>query len=333
MLHRFLAPCAVAAMAVSAQAQTTVPFAYAWSFQGPTAPYFLADDNGYFEKAGIDLVMERGRGSVENVARVATGAYPLGIADINALVSFLDRNPDAPVTGVMMFLDRPAYAVLGRKSLGVSSPSDLEGITLGAPPSDAAWAQFPAFALANDIDLDAITVEPVGFPMREVMLAEGKVDAVTGFSTSSYFNLLGLGVPAEDISLMLMSDHGLDLYGNAIIVNTNFAEENPEIVRGFVAALAQGVTDAIQDPEAAVAAVQRHNPAMNPDLEFDRLQMMLTNSVLTDFNLENGFGTIDPVRFEEALTHLSASQDFVSDLNLSAYFTDAYLPEGGFALK
>ena len=34
---------------------------------------------------------------------------------------------------------------------------------------------------ANGIDIDKIKVEPVGFPTREPMLAEGKVDSVTAF--------------------------------------------------------------------------------------------------------------------------------------------------------
>ena len=52
---------------------------------------------------------------------------------------------------------------------------------LWAHPPDGAWAQFPSFALANGIDMNKITVEPVGFPTREPMLAEGKVDSVTDF--------------------------------------------------------------------------------------------------------------------------------------------------------
>ena len=127
MLHRLTSACAIAFAAASAHAQTTVPFAYAWSFRGVTAPYFVAAENGHFEDAGLNLAIDRGRGSVEAVARVATGAYPLGVADINALATFLDRIPDAPVTGVMMLFDRPAYAVIGRKSLGVTRPQDLEG--------------------------------------------------------------------------------------------------------------------------------------------------------------------------------------------------------------
>ena len=70
------------------------------------------------------------------------------------------------------------------------------------------------------------------------MLAEGKVAAVTGFSFTSYLNTKRLGVDSEDISVILMADHGVDLYGNAVIVNTDFAEANPEAVTGFLRAVA-----------------------------------------------------------------------------------------------
>src|SRR5690606_25406957 len=102
-----------------------------------------------------------------------------------------------------------------------------------------AWAQFPAFATANDLDMSKIKVEPVGFPTREPMLAEGKVDAITAFSFSAYLNLVRLGVPHDDISIILMADHGLSLYGNAVIVNTDFAAENPDKVTGFIRAIAK----------------------------------------------------------------------------------------------
>ena len=45
--------------------------------------------------------------------------------------------------------------------------------------------------------MDKIKVEPVGFPTREPMLAEGNVDAVTGFSCASYLNRVRLGVVFE----------------------------------------------------------------------------------------------------------------------------------------
>ena len=136
-----------------------------------------------------------------------------------------------------------------------------EGKILGAPPPDGAWAQFPAFASANGIDMEKITVEPVGFPTREPMLAEGQVDAITGFSFSSYLNLVRLGVPEDDISTILMADHGLALYGNAIIANTEYASANPDTIKSFLGAVAAGWTDAIADPGAAIASLVERNPA------------------------------------------------------------------------
>ncbi|MEM8577615.1 MAG: ABC transporter substrate-binding protein, partial [Pseudomonadota bacterium] len=247
--HTIAALAAAGALATGAWAETDVPFALDWKFEGPAAPYFAAIDNGHFEAADLSVEISAGQGSLDAIPKVATGAFPMGFADINSLVKFLDQNPGAPVTAVMMVYDKPPFAIVGRKSLGVSEPKDLEGRVLGAPPPDGAWAQFPAFASANDLDVSKITVEPVGFPTREPMLAEGNVAAVTGFSFSSFLNLVRLGVPEDDISTILMADYGLQLYGNAIIVNTDFAEANPEVVTGFLTAVAAGWKDAIADPE------------------------------------------------------------------------------------
>ena len=231
---------ATLAFAGPALAETDLPFALDWKFEGPSAPYFTAIDNGHFEAAGLSVEVSAGQGSLDAIPKVATGAFPVGFADINSLIKFLDQNPGAPVTAVMMIYDKPPFAVVGRKSLGVSAPKDLEGRILGAPPPDGAWAQFPAFASANGLDVDKITVEPVGFPTREPMLAEGNVAAVTGFSFSSFLNLVRLGVPEDDISTILMADHGLALYGNAIIVNTDFATANPDVIKGFLTAIVAG---------------------------------------------------------------------------------------------
>lgn len=322
----FGAATAVAVMAGAALADTKVPFALDWKFEGPSAPYFAAIDNGHFKAAGLDVEISAGSGSLDAIPKVATGAFPIGFADINSLVKFLDQNPGAPVTAIMMVYDKPPFAVVGRKSLGVSAPKDLEGRVLGAPPPDGAWAQFPAFASANELDMSKITVEPVGFPTREPMLAEGNVAAVTGFSFSSFLNLVRLGVPEDDISTILMADHGLALYGNAIIVNTDFAAENADLVSGFLGAVAAGWKDAIADPGQAIASLIERNPAADAALEERRLQLAIDANVLTDFVLANGMGGVDAARMEKALAQLGETYEFQTAPDAGLYFTDAFLP-------
>ena len=312
-----------------ALAQTEVTFALDWKFEGPSAAYFAAIDNGHFAAEGLEVEISAGQGSLDAIPKVATGAYPVGFADINSLIKFLDQNPGAPVIAVMMIYDKPPFAVVGRVSQGVSSPKDLEGRILGAPPPDGAWAQFPAFASANDLDVSKITVEPVGFPTREPMLAEGKVDAITGFSFSSFLNLVRLGIPEEDISVILMADHGLDLYGNTIIVNTDFAAANPEAVTGFIRAVAKGWNDVIADPAAGAAMVAKRNPASDVALETRRLQLSIDANVVTDYTRANGIGGIDPAQFANSLAQLAENYEFKNEPDASLYFTDAYLPTDG----
>ncbi len=310
----------------SANAQENMPFALDWKFEGPSAPYFAAIDNGHFEAAGLSVEISAGQGSLDAIPKVATGAFPIGFADINSLIKFLDQNPGAPVIAVMMIYDKPPFAIVGRKSLGVMAPKDLEGRVLGAPPPDGAWAQFPAFASANGLDRDKIKVEPVGFPTREPMLAEGEVDAVTGFSFSSFLNLVRLGVPEDDISTILMADHGLALYGNAIIVNSDYATANSDKVTGFLTAVAKGWKDAIADPAMAVESLVKRNPAADAALETRRLQLAIDANVLTEYTGANGIGGIDPDRLAKALAQLAETYDFQNEPDASLYFTDAYLP-------
>ncbi|WP_273522267.1 ABC transporter substrate-binding protein [Rhodosalinus sediminis] len=333
MFVRPILTAAATLAAGAATAQTEMPFALDWKFEGPAAPYFVAIDEGYFADAGLSVEITAGQGSLDAIPKVATGAFPVGFADINSLIKFLDQNPGAPVTAVMMVYDKPPFAVVGRRSQGVEAPEDLEGRVLGAPPPDGAWAQFPIFAAENDLDMEAITVEPVGFPTREPMLAEGEVDAVTGFSFSSYLNLVRLGVPEDDISTILMADHGVALYGNAVIVNTDFAEANPEAVSGFLSAVAQGWTDAIADPEAAIESLVERNPAADAALEERRLELAIEANVVTDWTTANGMGPIDPDRMAEALEQIQLTYEFETPPEAGLYFTDAYLPEGGFPLE
>ena len=307
---------------------TEIDFALDWRFEGPSAPYFLAIDNGYFADAGLEVEITAGQGSLDALPKVASGAFPVGFADINSLIRFLDQNPGAPVTAVMMVYDSPPFSIVGRVSQGISGIDDLEGSILGAPPPDGAWAQFPILAEVNDIDVSTITVEPVGFPTREPMLAEGAVDSVTGFNFSSYLSLARLGIPEDDITTIMFADHGVELYGNAIIVNTDYAAENPEVITAFLTAVAQGMSAAIADPAAGAAAVIDRNPAGDADLEQARLELALEGNILTPYVTENGMGGIDADRFDRAIEQLRLTYEFTSEPDASLYFTDAYLPEG-----
>lgn len=310
-----------------AAAETDIKFTLDWKFEGPAAGFLLAIDNGYFKEEGLNVTIDTGAGSRESIPRVATGAYQMGFGDVNALIKFLDEDPAQKVKAVMMIYSKPPFAVIGRKAQGITDdPKSLEGKKLGAPPPDAAFGQWPAFVEVADIDTSKITIENVGFPVREPMLAQGAVDAIFGFSFSSVLNLKAQGIPADDIVTILMADHGLDLYGNAVMVNEDFAASNPDAVKGFVKALAKGFAAAVADPAAGVDAVMKRNEILTKEIEVERLEMANAMNIKTPWVVENGFGGIDEAAMDKSIELLKVSMGLKGSLKAADVFDSSYLP-------
>ena len=325
-----LALCASLAAALPANAQTAVRYASDWKWEGPSAPFLLALERGYYKEEGLDVTMDTGQGSRESIPRVASGTYQIGFGDFNSLVRFRDQNPDIGVRAVLMVYNNPAFAIVGRRSLGVETPKDLEGRKLGAPAPDAAWAQWNAFVDATGVDAGAVTVENIGFPVREPMLARGEVDAVAGFSFSVFLNLKAAGVTEDDINVMLMADHGVEMYGNAVFVNPDWAAANPDAVRGFIRATLRGVRDTLADPDAAVEHVLARNDVARREVELERLILSLRQNFVTEEVLANGFGGVDPDRFSRSLKQIDMTGAFDGDWpTLEEVFDASYLPPAG----
>ena len=109
---------------------------------------------------------------------------------------------------------------------------------------------------------------------------------------------------------MLMSDHGLVLYGNAIMVNPDYAKANPKVVAGFVRATIKGVLDTIKDPDAAIKSVMKRNDTGDEKIELDRLKMSLRDNFVTPWVKANGFGDVDMARLAKSIDQIALTYDF-----------------------
>ncbi len=321
-----------AAMMLSgaAHAQQAIRVTLDWRYEGPAAPFLVPLDKGYYKAEGLDVKIDTAGGSLEPLNRIAAGTYDIGFGDINSLIKFRDANPNVPVKAIFMVYNKPSFSIVSRKSRGVLKPKDLEGKKLGAPAPDGAYAQWRIFTQANGIDASKVTIENVGFPVREPMLAAGQVDAITGFSFSSYINLKDRGVPADDIVVMLMADYGVNLYGNTIIVNPKFAADNPEAVRKFLRAFLRGLKDTVANPSTAVDSVIKRNDIAKKPTELERLQMALRDNIVTDEVKKNGFGTVDMARLDKSIDQIALTYTFKGARPKAAdIFDPSFLPAAG----
>jgi NitT/TauT family transport system substrate-binding protein len=82
---------------------------------------------------------------------------------------------------------------------------------------------FPAFARAAGIDRAKVNFLSVSPELREPMLIQRRADGITGFVTTSTIALKGLGLAPAQQRVMMYADHGLDLYGSALLTTRAFS--------------------------------------------------------------------------------------------------------------
>src|SRR6516162_10669443 len=137
----------IAAAAVGpARAETKIRFSLDWIPGTVHAPFFIALYKGYYKAEGLDVTIDRGKGSAELVRQLASGVYDMGYPDISVVTDFDSKNPDKGFPVLMMGYEQAPAAIVFLKSGGITAPRQLEGKKLGAAANDATFKLFPIFA-------------------------------------------------------------------------------------------------------------------------------------------------------------------------------------------
>jgi NitT/TauT family transport system substrate-binding protein len=310
----------------AAMAQHAVKISLQGRFDGTTAPFFVAQDRGFYAAEGLQVTIEPGTTGIDSIANAANGRVDIALADINALIRYRDQMPASTVKAIFVVHNKPTYAIIGRKSRGVTMPKDLEGKTLAAPATDNAVAQWTLFAKLNGIDAAKVRIENVAPPVREPMLASGQVDAIAGSTTASYIDLKDRGVPVDDIVVLPMSEYGLDLFGASLVADAKFLTERPEVARAFLRAFTRGLKATIRDPARAVDSALTGEEPVRKDIELERLRLVLQSNVLTPEVTEFGLGAANPARLQSAIDQIAQTYTFKAKPKPDDIFDASFLP-------
>ncbi|MBM1221616.1 ABC transporter substrate-binding protein [Ponticoccus sp. SC2-23] len=310
-----------------AQGNREIKMILNWRYQGPQSWFFLADDKGYFAEAGIDMVMDQGSGSGAAVGQVAGGAYDVGFGDVNALIRLAATNPDEAPICVYQMYNKPPFTVAVLSDSDIMTAEDLEGRLLGGAPNDGALKLFPAFANLAGLDTSSIEILNFQSSLREQMLRTEQVEGVFGYVNTIRFSAKLSGMnPDEDIRFISYGDYGMDLYSNGMIIPKAMAENEPEMVKGMIWAINEGVKDTLADLDAAVDSVAAREPLINKEVEKERLIATLQDEMNHPELATTGLGAVDPERFATSIDIVVEADQLPRTPDASEVYTDAFLP-------
>lgn len=328
-LRRLVALSLVFAVApvAAAKAETkSVKIMMDWIIQGTHAPFFVAQDKGYFKTDGVTVdTIDAGKGATNVAVAVAGGVYQFGWVDLPSMIRFNAANPASPLLAVYVSFDESPLAVITRKAAGIRKPGDLDGKKIAGGPGTAVHDTISILlkaANAENVKINWVAVQPQLFGP---MLKRGEVDGTGGFTNSNIPAALELGFMLDDLFVIKYSDFGADMYGLALVTTKKFADENPQTVRGVVKALNQGTKDTIASPEKALAVLKASDPMMKLDIEKVRLDIALglTN---TQHVMKNGLSSVTPEKLQKTIDAMVTAYQLPVSPDPATVYTDRFLP-------
>jgi NitT/TauT family transport system substrate-binding protein len=249
----FLAPAA-------AQDRLTVKFDFLP--YGSHAPFWLAQDKGWFKDAGVEPSFEDGQGSTVAVQLISAGKIDVGYVSLGAVI--VARDKGVPVKAIAGILRKNDYGVLVGENTDIHVPKDLEGKLLYFSPSSVETFYMDLFFKKNGVDKSKINLTSIDLSTKVSTYMSGKGDAM--FVPIPIYTIRAAPRQSRGI---LFADYGIPMPGFGLISSDDIIVQKPKALGAFVAAMQKAWGTVQQDPAMRVAAIDALL-ANRPQAKLDR---------------------------------------------------------------
>src|SRR5580692_6837582 len=276
--------------------QRNITFTLPWVPEGPNLIAFVAKANGYWSKAGLNVDIAKGTGSVGAAQAIGNGQFQFGLSAATA--GLQQAALGLPIVQISCCSYDAFMAVITMSDAGVTKPKDLEGKKFAATTKSGEFPFLPAFAANAGVDLSKVEILQVDPNVRQRLLIEKQVSAISAFAPSVVPGYIANGFSPK---IMLFSKFNLPLYGNALFTQQALLEKEPELCGAIASGLNEATKFVLLKPEQSLDIFFKLNPEM--ELAKDaRAQTTLAldffrYSVVHDAAKHNGIGYAPPADF------------------------------------
>jgi NitT/TauT family transport system substrate-binding protein len=232
------------------------------------APFYLAQQAGYFADAGLEVSIEY---SDDVIRLVADGQAEFGVADATDVM--IGRTTGIPIKYVATLYDHFPVALIGAPAVVPPEPSGLSGLRIGTPGRfGSSWHALLALLDAGGLTTDDVTIREYPQFNQVQGLLNGDVDLITGFRANEPLRLEAQGF---DVELMTVDDFA-PLPGPGIVVGDELLAADRALVHGFAASIVKAQQAIVNDPDVGLQAAVAEVPAIGDDEETARAVLAAT---------------------------------------------------------
>jgi NitT/TauT family transport system substrate-binding protein len=306
-----------------AQAKRQVTVRLDWIYQGPNAGFMVAQDKGFYEQVGLNVEVGPGKGSGSTAQLVASKATQFGFADGYVVGNGVSKGMNIRTVAGLYRRNPTAVVVLAQSD--IKTPKDLEGKTIAIATGSTQFQQWPAFVRGCGLDagkIRIVNIDPAGSPPA---LITGQVPAIAGYALGQ--------VPSVEIRgntkarIFWYADCGVTAVSNGIVVHNDLIKEEPELVRGFVAATLKGFLYGRQNIDEMIAIAKKYSPAIEPAIARREAEMSWQTWVSPN-TVGKPFGWMAEEDWQETVEVLKQYGGVTTPLEAQQLYTNEFVPTG-----
>ena len=293
-----------------------------FTISGYHAPFFVAQDKGWFAEQGLEVQIGRGYGSGDTVKKVAAGVADVGFNHPAPLI--IANSDGGNLRTVMGYLNQEMCAVYSAVENGnVRAPKDIEGKVWGGPPGDVCTILLTALAEKTGFDLGKVKMQQMDAPQRLPMLATGQITATGSFFDKDILFTKALEQAGKKMATFRYAQY-MSMYSNAVTVTQTTIDKRPEVVGKVVTALLKGFKFTVANPAEAAAIVGKLHPEV--DKEYVRAAVdTLLEGMWDETTKAKGIGIIDAKKMQDTRDTVVKYWKLKTEPPLDSIYTNRFI--------
>ncbi|HMA35792.1 MAG TPA: ABC transporter substrate-binding protein [Chloroflexia bacterium] len=236
------------------------------------APYYVAEDKGYYAAEGLQVEFKYGQ--VNDLLKVvAQGDIDFANVSGDEMVPAVAQG--IPVRYIMtQYYHYPIAAVaISGQGAPLTKPADLKGRKIGIPgPYGSNYIGLKALLKVAGLQESDIQEQSIGYTQVPALLNK-QVDVAMVYSMNEPVQIQSAG---KTVQILQVAD-SFDLAAVGVATGEKKIKDNPDQIRAFLRATLKGTDDTLKNPDAAFTS----SMARTPEIQGKTAEMALQRAVLT----------------------------------------------------
>jgi NitT/TauT family transport system substrate-binding protein len=233
----------------SSSALVNVRMQLSWTPEAEFAGYLVAQANGYYKQAGLNVSILSGGPNVNDIQQLVTGAADVTVDRTSTLFQAWAKG--VPIKAIAETDAAPQVELVAKKSAGITTPADLKGKEIGMYSDDT----FIVDTMLKNMGLTTSEVHLFYQGFTPTGFIAGKYPVAEVYLSSDLPEILESGITLSQLTVFKPADYGAPIIHGSIIASDSFLQANPAAARKFVQATLRGWVYAYEHPYQAITIV------------------------------------------------------------------------------